>query len=767
MKRNFRHIAYALFAVAGIAASCSEESLYDGGEGEGTICITPEVATDVSIIPVSRATGNESTSTTDESLLKKLNIVISTTKGNAIRYWNNASGIPWSNGAGSTIDFTLNSGSYILEGWTGDSIPASWTARYFKGKRPIEIKPGVRSGITLTCKIANTAVAVAYSDEIDNVLSDYTLTVTSASASLQFTGRDERTGYFMLPTKSHDLEWRLTGKRVDDGTTYMREGKISNAKASTLYNFNIMYEDPDISYGGAAITIKIDENEIVDEKYVKLRTAPNVWRINPNNNDEYLNIGARNALLGIKGDVGDVNLVARSSGRITSVRLKLKNLPEDIPSEVTLYGDGVNEEVIAKLAEAGISGEYIDDRENLVSQFPIKISSKLTDILDNGRYQFYISVSDEDYVISNTQDRNPKECKEVEFRLNITTEDVIALNPDDYPEKTVSLFEDEIILIGEINCEDATEVGFYYRNVGDETSWEECQYVNVVPESYAEGTIFTAKLSGLPTETTYEYIAVKNGVKQETTATISTGTAPQLPNAGFEEWQTSKAPYLIYASSGQMFWDSGNHGSSTLGKNVTTPASNLKRSGNYSIKLESQFVGMFGFGKFAAGNVFIGEYLKTVSTNGILGWGRPWTTRPRQLKGYVKYVPATVTDVDSNAPDIVKGQPDKGIIYIALLDDNKSAQGDSSYPNYPVVVRTSDAHLFNKDAQNVLAYGELVFDSATEGDELIEFTIDLDWKNLSKKPSYIMLTASASKGGDYFAGGRGSVMYLDDLELVY
>ena len=31
----------------------------------------------------------------------------------------------------------------------------------------------------------------------------------------------------------------------------------------------------------------------------------------------------------------------------------------------------------------------------------------------------------------------------------------------------------------------------------------------------------------------------------------------------------------------------------------------------------------------------------------------------------------------------------------------------------------------------------------------------------------LLLTASASKYGDYFAGSTGSVMYLDDVELLY
>ena len=72
-----------------------------------------------------------------------------------------------------------------------------------------------------------------------------------------------------------------------------------------------------------------------------------------------------------------------------------------------------------------------------------------------------------------------------------------------------------------------------------------------------------------------------------------------------------------------MFWDSGNHGSATLKENVTTPDGSVKHGGNYSAKLESKFVAFWGIGKFAAGNLFIGDYLKTDGTDGILGIGRP------------------------------------------------------------------------------------------------------------------------------------------------
>jgi len=43
----------------------------------------------------------------------------------------------------------------------------------------------------------------------------------------------------------------------------------------------------------------------------------------------------------------------------------------------------------------------------------------------------------------------------------------------------------------------------------------------------------------------------------------------------------------------------------------------------------------------------------------------------------------------------------------------------------------------------------------------------LEYKDLKRIPKYIIVVASSSKYGDYMEGGKGSTMWLDDLELVY
>ena len=48
-----------------------------------------------------------------------------------------------------------------------------------------------------------------------------------------------------------------------------------------------------------------------------------------------------------------------------------------------------------------------------------------------------------------------------------------------------------------------------------------------------------------------------------------------------------------------------------------------------------------------------------------------------------------------------------------------------------------------------------------------DFTLELDYRTTSRKPKYIIIVASASKYGDYFTGGSGSELIIDEFSLEY
>ena len=76
-------------------------------------------------------------------------------------------------------------------------------------------------------------------------------------------------------------------------------------------------------------------------------------------------------------------------------------------------------------------------------------------------------------------------------------------------------------------------------------------------------------------------------------------------------------------------------------------------------------------------------------------------------------------------------------------------------------------YYFSEANPHIIAYGTLL-DAKTMGTNgWEEFAIDLVYRDLNRKPKYIIVVASASKYGDYFTGGSNSTLLIDDFELIY
>ena len=166
-------------------------------------------------------------------------------------------------------------------------------------------------------------------------------------------------------------------------------------------------------------------------------------------------------------------------------------------------------------------------------------------------------------------------------------------------------------------------------------------------------------------------------------------------------------------------------------------------------------MGIGAIGKLAAGSIFAGKFRKVDGTNGILDFGRLWTARPTRLRGYFKYTTAPINYASEEFQNL-KGQPDTCQIWIALVDLDA-----------PLEIRTNprNRQLFDKNAPYVIAYGELSRGSDTRGWEMFE--IPLEYRDTGRVPSYILVTSAASKYGDYFTGGTGATLLVDDFSLDY
>ena len=292
---------------------------------------------------------------------------------------------------------------------------------------------------------------------------------------------------------------------------------------------------------------------------------------------------------------------------------------------------------------------------------------------------------------------------------------------------------------------------------------------------------FSTRLTGLTPATAYQCRLYYNDGSEEgitsETVVFTTETNIDLYNQNFDDWfvkdngglrktQTWYACTSDYYSQNGPFWDSSNPGTTTgLGaavninptqENTTT----VHTAGGKSAELKSQFASAAGIGKFAAASLYTGKFNSLVGPNGAkIDFGQAFTSRPIALKGYFQYTSAAINYVGDNQPanTVNNGDPDLCSIYIAL-----------SKKTYTIDNTDTSTFIDFAGDSNIIAYGELsANECVTTNGQWKEFNIPLKYKSLTEKPSYIIIVCSSSKYGDYFTGGEGSTMYLDDFELIY
>lgn len=282
-----------------------------------------------------------------------------------------------------------------------------------------------------------------------------------------------------------------------------------------------------------------------------------------------------------------------------------------------------------------------------------------------------------------------------------------------------------------------------------ETSWITVPSANVNVSS----NTFSATLTGLSASTTYKYrINVDGSIGSE--QSFTTATATPLENGSFDEWSSEAAANgtLWQPWSTSSFWDTGNRGATTIADSNSVPTSETCNGSGKAASLETKWVVM----KLASGNIFTGSYVRTDGTNGVLSFGREFKSFPSKLRINYKYTSATIDKIGEDALEYLKGRPDSCHIYIALADWNQ-----------PLEIRTrpSERQLFDKNDSHVIAYAEYI--SGNSDSQYQQKDLVLNYRYTNRTPKYILIVASASKYGDYFTGGVGSKLLVDNFELIY
>lgn len=293
-----------------------------------------------------------------------------------------------------------------------------------------------------------------------------------------------------------------------------------------------------------------------------------------------------------------------------------------------------------------------------------------------------------------------------------------------------------------------------------------------VETTVSEGT-YTATATGLNPATEYNYrLVTADGETVLSSSTFTTEAATELYNGDFDDWyQNGKTWYAMAQgdfSNNFRFWDSSNPGTTTgagaiVNKNPTTGVeSPVHTPDGKAASLKSEHISVLIVEKFAAASLYTGSFVGLSGLNGAkIDFGQSFEARPISLKGYFQYAPAKIDSKDVGNSGVLKeGDNDQCSIFIIL------SKGTYQVDNTKTETLLTADNVWAKE--QFIAYGELpVADCVSTEGQWKGFEIPLKYKNLTEKPTHIIIVCSSSKYGDYFTGGNGSTMYLDDFSLVY
>lgn len=641
-------------------------------------------------------------------------------------------------------EIALANGNYSVRVTAGDSVAASFEQRFFEGIKEFAIAKGETSTVEVNCGIANTVVAIAWDQSLQEVFKgDCQVTITSATGELVYSSANaDAKGYFSLPEDNRKLTCKFSATTLG-GEEYVRTTELSDVKDATLYNLTYSYSSIEQGpTGGAALQIQIDETPLIEEEHV-------------------ITIKQRPVITCKDGEETAYDLEQ-------PMYLEL-NAPKDFYVQVatssTLKSLIIHNE---HFLEWGFWNQFdmlsLEGQEEALKQFGISVYEKKQTLTGDVwtilfAKKLIAQMTGAEGSVSTTIEAVDDAGKSRKVVWNIVASNATVVTDEIIP---YEVWTSKATLRGTVTTALEPVPKFRYRakNTADWTTVE----ATLVEKA------FSKEITGLTPGTTYEYQAMDGEKASSITYEFTTETAFQPENAGFE-YTSKSVPTLIYGSGQNMWWDTGNHGSAKASTDLTTPDTSVKHSGNQSLLLASKKPNIMGIGKFAAGNLFAGKYLDTDGMDGVLGWGRPCTSRPKALKVWVRYEPGIV---DVGGSHISKDETDHGIIYVAVGDwAGQEAEGET----WSFVVRTKNSSSLFSTAKGtysgdgIIAYGEKIFTEAyKDGENMKELTIELDYDSYGgtqRKPTSIIIVSSASRYGDYFEGSTSSRMWLDDMELIY
>lgn len=598
----------------------------------------------------------------------------------------------------------LLAGDYAVRVDAGTKAAASFTELSYHGESDFTVEAGIITPVKVDCKMLNSLVEVVFDPSVAKKLDVNSFADVCIGEEYDAAGvkegkvsylryEQDGTGYFLMPEDATTLTWFFHGESSNTEIgTVEKSGKIENVAAATKYTLTFKYSK---GLGGSlSFEVDVDTTEEIFNDKIAFSPDPTIK--------------------GIGFDPEQVQYVV--SDNFTFNIAALANI-----NQLTVTAEGTTYDIL--------NGENngINIVKNSAKNCDVTISPEFFATMNGGEHNLAFRVEDADGGQANVV-------------VVFTTQGIISIDDVYDPWFNSANFQ------GVVLDSAATNVAIKYRTVGGE--WNSLETTKST-----EANIYSAYLE-FGQGQSYEYALFVNDVLVGNTLSISTPVGVQIPNSDMESWAMDGKTWCPTADLKNALWDTGNGAissySSLIGQDNITYPKDETRPGSTGTKC-AYMQSINAVIALAAGNLFIGDFIKTDGTGGVLDFGKPFnfTIRPKAVKLWMKSKCGTINKGDkASGPDLTK-------IFLCLCDRTEP---------YHINTNNKETLFDPRTSPNVVA--SAIYESTTSVTEWTEITIPIEYKD-NTKPNYIVFTLTCSGYGDYFTGSTESEMYIDDIELVY